>query len=150
MSGVQKVAQTWQAELGINIVEQEWDVIWGSVKKMSVCNRVRLQQYKILHRLQISPNRRHNMNPQLSPMCLKCKITVGTYTHCIWSCYKIQAYWADVLQDMQDILGVDLHMNPLSLLLGHPIQGATITASNHRLYDILAFVARKNIYSCPG
>ena len=47
---------------------------------------------------------------------------------------------------MQDILGVDLHMNPLSLLLGHPFQGATITASNHRLYDILAFSARKNIF----
>uniref|UniRef100_A0A0E9R6P2 Uncharacterized protein n=1 Tax=Anguilla anguilla TaxID=7936 RepID=A0A0E9R6P2_ANGAN len=40
------------------------------------------------------------MNPQFSPMCQKCQISVGTYTHCIWSSPKIQVYWMDILQDM--------------------------------------------------
>lgn len=42
-------------------------------------------------------------------------IGVRVYTHCIWSCPKIQAYWTDILQDLENISGVMLHVGPLSL-----------------------------------
>ena len=103
---VQDVMQTWRGELGMDIDEDKWTKIWAQTKKISVCNCARLLQFKIVHRLQISPNKRHKMNLQLSPACLTCKISVGTYTHCIWSCPKIQAYWMDVLQDLENIFGV--------------------------------------------
>lgn len=74
------------------------------------------------------------------------KISVGTYTHCIWSCPKIQAYWMDILQDMSKIFGVSLHMDPLSLLLGHPSQDNIVGDGSARLYDILSYAARKNIF----
>ncbi len=145
MSNVQDVSQSWQNELGISADEEKWDVIWSSIK-ISICNRARLLQFKILHRLQISPYKRHKMNPQLSPICLKCKILIGTYTHCIWSCPKIQAYWMDALQDMQRIYGVVLQMDPLSLLLGYTNRYVNVGTSSGRLYDILAFTARNNIF----
>ena len=122
----QSVAQTWQRELGVSIDEDKWEVTWNRTKKISVCNRARLLQFKILHRLQISPSKRHKMNPQTSPMCLKCKTSVGTFTHCVWLCPKIQTYWLDILQDMEKIFNTVLDMNPLSLLLGYPSQEAFV------------------------
>ncbi len=59
---VPAAAKTWQNELGVNIDEGKWDVIWNHTRKISVCNHARLLQYKILHRLQMSP-KRHKMNP---------------------------------------------------------------------------------------
>ena len=115
-------------------------------KKISVCNRARWLQFKIMHLIQISPNKRHTMNSQLLPACLKCKISVGTYTHCIWSCPKIQAYWMDVLQDLENIFDVVLHMDPISLILGYPRQDTIVDANSNRLYNILTYAARKNIF----
>uniref|UniRef100_A0A0E9R4W4 Uncharacterized protein n=1 Tax=Anguilla anguilla TaxID=7936 RepID=A0A0E9R4W4_ANGAN len=40
------------------------------------------------------------MNPQFSPMCQKCQISVGTYTHCIWSSPKNPSILDGYLQDM--------------------------------------------------
>ena len=37
-------------------------------------------------------------------------------------------------------------MNPVSLLLGHPSQDAIVATCTKRLYDILAYAARKNIF----
>ena len=143
---VQDVMQKWQDELGIDIDGDKWTKIWTQTKKISVCNRARLLQFKIVHRIQISPNKRHKMNPQLSPACLKCKISVGTYTHCIWSCPKIQTYWMRVLQDLEKIFGVVLHMDPLSLILGYTSQDTFVDANAARLYNILTYAARKNIF----
>lgn len=52
----------------------------------------------------------------------------------------------DILQDMKKIFCVALHMNCLSLLLGHPSQDAIVGASSGRLYNILAYATWKNIF----
>ena len=72
---VRDVMQTWQGELGMDIDEDKWTKIWAQTKKISVCNRARLQ-FEIVQHLQISPNKRHKMNSQLSLTSLKCKISV--------------------------------------------------------------------------
>ena len=53
---------------------------------------------------------------------------------------------ADVLQDMRKILGVTLHMNHVSLLLGHPCEDSIVGACSNRLYDMLAYAARKKYF----
>lgn len=55
----------------------------------------------LLDCLQISRNKRQKMNSQLSAAYLRCKMSVDTYTPCIWSCPKMQAYWMDVLLDLE-------------------------------------------------
>uniref|UniRef100_A0A3B3BVU9 Reverse transcriptase domain-containing protein n=1 Tax=Oryzias melastigma TaxID=30732 RepID=A0A3B3BVU9_ORYME len=138
------VAKKWQIDLGVTIEEDEWEVIWNQTKRISVCNNARLLQYKLIHRLQISPNRRHKMNSQKSPMCLKCKSAIGTYSHCVWFCPKISSYWKNILEDMEKIFRTELTLNPVSLLLGYSDIKHNSTFS--RLYDILTYAARKNIF----
>uniref|UniRef100_A0A8C8JD68 N-acetyltaurine hydrolase n=1 Tax=Oncorhynchus tshawytscha TaxID=74940 RepID=A0A8C8JD68_ONCTS len=122
-----------------------WEDIWRYAETISICNRTRAIQLRIIHRLHISPNRRHAFSPtSSSPQCLKCKTDTGTLTYCLWSCTKIQRYWSGVLQEIENILGVDLELDPVSLLLGLPSRHVT-SVGKRRLYNILTFAARKNI-----
>ena len=79
---LQELREKWESELSVTINDNEWEDIWIYAKSISVCNRAKSIQFKILHRMHISPNRRHHFNPTLSPMCLKCKTEIGTLTHC--------------------------------------------------------------------
>lgn len=90
-------------ELSVTIGENTWEDIWSYVNI-------------------ISPNHRHSFNPLLSPLCLKCKIEIGTLTHCLWSCYELQKYWSDneviLVCEMKKIFGKDFEMDPVCLMLG--------------------------------
>ena len=68
--GAQGVRDVWERELSVTIDEDKWDTIWSLAKKISICTRTRAIQLKILHRLHISPNRRHFFNRSLSPLCV--------------------------------------------------------------------------------
>lgn len=143
-SDTQRVRGLWEKELSVTIDEETWDSVWIYAKKISICTRARATQLKIKHRLHISPHRRHLFDPSLSPLCLKCKINVGTLTHCFWSCHKLQTYWSGIVREIQNILHINIDMDPVSLILGLPSKHARTSASK-RLFNILTFAARKNI-----
>lgn len=105
---LQELIVKWEKELSVTINDNEWEDIWIYARSLSVCNCAKSIQFKILHRMHISPNRRHNFNPTLSPMCLKCKTENGTLTHCLWSCHKLQRYWSNILTEIEKILGLRL------------------------------------------
>ncbi len=77
-------------------------------------------------------------------MCLKCKTEVGTLTHCLWSCNRLQRYWFLVLGEMEKIFNMQLDFDPVSLVLGIPNK-CIVSSANKKLYNILSFAARKNI-----
>ncbi len=54
----QNIRKKWEKEQSIPIDED----VWECANKISVCNRARAIQLNILHRLHISPNRRHTFN----------------------------------------------------------------------------------------
>ncbi len=82
-------------------------------------------------------------NPSISPLCLKCKTEVGTLTHCLWSCDRLQRYWFLVLGEMEKIL-MQFDSDPVSLLLGIP-NNCIVSSANKKLFNILSFAVRKNI-----
>lgn len=134
----------WEKELGMEICNEDWDSVWSNANSLSVCNRVKALQLKILHRAHVSPSQRSKFNSVLSPLCLKCKIEVGTLTHCYWSCTKIKCFWFDVKCELDKIFSsfAGIECNPLTFLLG--ITDVKITAKyERRLFRILTFCARK-------
>ncbi len=62
----------------------------------------------------------HNLHMSISLMCLKCKTEVGTLTHCLWSCKKLQRYWFLVLGKWKRSFNMQLDFDPVSLVLGIP------------------------------
>ncbi len=130
------VRGVWEEELSVTLDEEIWNSIWVNAKKISICTRARAIQLKIMHRLHISPHRRHLFNRSLSPLCLKCKTNVGTLTHCFWSCHKLQQYWTEIIREIESILHINIDMDPSK---------HARTSTSKRLYNILTFAARKNI-----
>ncbi len=57
-----RIKTKWEEELATDIDDKTWDDIWSYAKKISVCTHTREIQFKIIHRLHISPNRRHFSN----------------------------------------------------------------------------------------
>lgn len=136
--------QVWNRDFNLGIDEATWAKTWELAKEISICNRTRETQFRILHRLQITPQLRHRMNPNLTEMCSKCQIEVGCYKHCIWSCIHIEEYWHKVTDKLSLIFGVNLDPDPQTMLLGLP--SPHIKGSDHRrLFNNLTFAARKNI-----
>lgn len=136
--------QAWERDLGILIDEADWQEMWTCAKAISVCNRTKSIQYRILHRTHITPALKNKMDATASPLCFKCKTEIGNYIHCFWSCVKLQNYWCDVITDLSIIFGVSVDLNPLCLLLGLP-DGRIGKVEHRRLFNVLAFAARKNI-----
>src|SRR4029434_9339764 len=45
----------WESDLGTEFIEDDWKEAIDVIKSASTCNRLRETQYKILHRLHITP-----------------------------------------------------------------------------------------------
>lgn len=56
----------------------------------------------------------------------------------------IQAYWSRVVAQLNNIFGLDLELDPLSLLLGFPCKLIS-NKFERRLFSLLTFAARKNL-----
>ena len=93
----------WERELSVEIRDDGWNDARKNAKTLSVCNRVRAMQLKLLHRSHISPSQCHKFNPDASPLCPKCKIETGSLTHCLWHCRNIQQFWQVIGQEINKI-----------------------------------------------
>lgn len=142
--GYQALGIVWDKELGVEITGEMWDHIWDNARKISVCNRSRAMQFKILHRAHVAPSSLSKYRKEVSPFCLKCKTEIGDLTHYLWSCVKIQKYWNDILFEIQKILKKELELNPIFLVLGLP-SSKIPDICHKKLYNVLTFCARKNI-----
>lgn len=140
----QDTKRAWERDLGVTIDNSNWQEVWSHAKDISICNRTKSIQFRIIHRTHITPVLKNKMDSTVSPLCGKCKSETGNYVHYFWSCVKLQRYWSDIVNELSVIFGVTIQMDPLCLILGLP--DAHVTDRKHRrLFNILTFAARKNI-----
>ena len=83
-------------------------------KKIFTCNKLRENQYCILR----TPYFLHKFSPQVSPFCMKCKNSVGTYYHCIWQCPLVQRYWRNVTIELCSIFHQPIPVDSMLFLFG--------------------------------
>lgn len=126
----------WEADLGVTISDDEWGDVWLSSSGCLSTNKVKEFQFKIIHRLQITPVLRNKFNPTLSKYCNKCKISEGSYYHCIFDCPFIKNFWRKVCKEISGIFGKKLDLTPLFCILGlHP--ALHLKSCMLRLLDVL-------------
>lgn len=111
--------KSWGTLLKCEIDTQAWDKILLLPSKISVCNRFKELQYKILHNVYISAYIYSKYNMGTSPNCLKCKVRVGTRFHCLWECAIIQSFWKKVCANISTAIGHQVTENPLMCILGY-------------------------------
>lgn len=62
-------------------IEEDWQEAVHLVHTAFTCSRLAEIQYKILHRLHITPATFHKISKTISPICSKCKTDLGSHFH---------------------------------------------------------------------
>ena len=135
----------WERDCNNEYIEDDWQEAIDSIKKVYTCNRLRETQYKIFHRLHLTPVLLNKMDRSISPLCTKCKTDLGTYYHYFWECKRISRFWGHVARELSDIFKVKIKKDPGAFLLGLPSKEINLTPVQFKLLDKLLLSARKCI-----
>lgn len=84
-----KVKGKWESDVGM-IESEDWNALCSQPSSVQVSNSAWERQFKILHRLFITPEARHKMNLTLSELYTKCQSAARSFIHCLWSCPHIK------------------------------------------------------------
>ncbi|KAG5263125.1 hypothetical protein AALO_G00282850 [Alosa alosa] len=140
------IALKWERDLGTEYIEDAWKVALELIRSVSTCNRFRETQYKLLHRLHITPVVLHKMDRSVSPLCIKCHTQRATYYHCFWECKLISRFWTRVARILSETLEVEIKKDPCVFLVGLPSRQFQLSASKYTLLEKLLLIARKYIF----
>lgn len=138
-----RVKSCWEEDLGEPILDDEWDNVWLSSSGCLSTNKAREQQFRIIHRLQITPVKRNKFNPLLSKDCVKCKIAEGTYFHCIFECPVINDFWVKICSEINTVFEKNLDIHPILCILGIQSVALTLSPASLKLLKVLLFSARR-------
>ena len=104
-------------------------------------------QYRILHRKHRTPYVMNKIDPNRSPLCLKCKLTSGTYIHCFWSCPRISKFWSCVSKEVTAIFKHNICKVSGQFLLGLPPLNRVMDVKRSKLLNKLLLLARMYLIS---
>lgn len=135
----------WERDLDNEYIEDNWQEALNCIRNLFSCNRLRETQYKILHRLHITPFIRNKMDPDLSPQCLKCHRETGDYIHLFWKCKYILRFWSCIARELSGIFKTKVTKDPGLFLLGLQSKTVTLPSLKFKLLDKLLLLARKCI-----
>lgn len=134
-SNTNSLKRTWERTLDIQITDDQWEEAWKNAGTLSICNRVKAMQLKILHRA-------HKFKEDCLPVCPKCKTEQGDLIHCFWFCREIQKFWVMVEQELNVILSINIGHGPKHMLLGI-YDDIIVDKHKKSLCKFLTFCARK-------
>lgn len=98
----------------------DWEAALMHPREVAIKQRLRLIQYKILHRTYFDRARLHNMGRADTPECLRCHTECGIFIHTLWECSQIKTYWVKILRELNNILEAQLELEDRYILLGIP------------------------------
>uniref|UniRef100_A0A803JYV6 Reverse transcriptase domain-containing protein n=1 Tax=Xenopus tropicalis TaxID=8364 RepID=A0A803JYV6_XENTR len=109
-----------------------------------ISTRDKLIQFKIIHRLHLTPLRLYRMGIRNSSHCPKCGAPEANYFHLMWSCPQIHQFWNQILDHIQNTTSLPKITNPKVCLFGI-VDDIIPQSAPHILYRTLLFYARKSI-----
>lgn len=110
----------WDNELGRSLTNKEWEGACYRARH-TTCN-VHLADTltKLVIHWYYTPDRLHKLDPTQRDDCWRGCGQVGTLIHVLWDCSFLQAYWKEVLTDIDKHLDTELPRLPEFVLLGVP------------------------------
>lgn len=143
-----RIKSEWERELGLQIPDNTWDSSLEQVHTCSLNARHRLIQFKVLHRIHYSKVKLHNIFPEVSPLCDKCKSTEADLLHSFALCAKLQDFWADIFRLFSKIFKVQIQPEPVLIILGISDLLRSLRVTQQRLLSYGLITAKKLILMC--
>uniref|UniRef100_A0A803JR33 Reverse transcriptase domain-containing protein n=1 Tax=Xenopus tropicalis TaxID=8364 RepID=A0A803JR33_XENTR len=133
----------WEKDIP-TLNDSQWQQALKTPVQVSLNYKYRLLQLYIIHRAYLTKSRLHRMDASISPMCNRCGQEEGTLIHTLWSCAKLNAYWAEVLGTLTHLLQYPVPRSPEICLLGITTPLKLHIPDLQFLQKVL-FIARKGI-----
>lgn len=140
-----KLKNYWEQELNMEISITVWEGIMDRIHSSSINSRHSLIQFKVVHRLHFSKARLHDIYPNISPLCDKCKQQTGTLTHQFWSCSKLTSFWSLIFDYISKAFHKTITPDPLLAIFGSVVYDPNITSYEGQAISLCTLLARRLI-----
>lgn len=128
-----------------DLTEEEWDACISSFVINMISARDRFMQVKFLHRAYFTPKRLTLMNPGASVPCPRCDLQAASFFHMVWSCPRLEAYWAEIQESLNQITSLTMGSDPRLMLLN--IFDDNVRSRHTRLFlSYATLYARREIF----
>ena len=95
-----------------------WDTVWENLHDTSKNPDHQLLHFTFIHRVYLTPRKRHAIKIITSPNCDLCTLNAsGTFLHMFWECPNVFAFWRHICSTLNDMLAVNIPLSPTLLLL---------------------------------
>lgn len=81
---------------GFEISAGIWKDCIGNISSSAINAGRTLVQFKVVHRLHLSPTKMKKISQNASDICIKCSLGQGTLSHLFVFCHKIQPFWNSI------------------------------------------------------
>lgn len=112
-------SKAWEKELGIQLEEEEWEIVNSLVHSGSVSISAQENWYKLRCRWYRTPSLLHNIYLSTSDRCWRCGKEEGTLTYIWMICHLVQPFWEKVHNHIRDISTFTLDFTPVQYVLHH-------------------------------
>ena len=109
----------WEQALGITICTDMWKRIFQVCFKTIKDNDLIWMQYKVLYRILGTNDLLFKINRHDDGKCSFCKEYNESILHLFVQCKNVQNFWSELKTNMQLILGIDLAIDPSTIILGN-------------------------------
>ena len=109
----------WEQTLGITICTDMWKRIFQVCFKTIKDNDLIWVQYKVLYRILGTNDLLFKINRHDDGKCSFCKEYNETILHLFVQYKNVQNFWSELKTNMQLILGIDLAIDPSTIILGN-------------------------------
>lgn len=135
--GLEGLFSKWRCDVP-DLDAEDWEDAWEYPYLQLVSVKDRLIQFKILHRVYLTPQKFSKIYPDVSLCCYKCVGRDADFSHMLWS------FWEEVMGFIATLTKIPIPLSvPICLL------GLVDTLADHRatktLLGLLLFYARKTL-----
>ena len=135
--------EAWKLDLQEDLTEEQWSEVCSEAQSQTGNTRLKLLQYNWLMRVYITPVKLNKFNNDIPDLCTRCGEDRGTLFHCLWSCPKLQRFWREVGQEIQNILSINVTPEPKFFILGLYPVGHKFRRSERMFIDICLLQAKR-------
>ena len=144
ISSFNPLQRIWEMDLNLNIDQETWSTICAKVNPSALSPKVLEHNYKFIFKTFLTPVCLNKISQENSPLCNKCKSTLGTYSHMFWFCAKIKPFWQTIHSTIEKMLKLKFRKSPVLYLLGVDLN-VIMSSPHRRLFDLMRFLAKKCI-----
>lgn len=139
------VKRLWEEDLAIGISEDVWEFILKNIHSSSICQRHRVIQFKVVHRLHWSKVKLAKIKSDIDPHCDRCEAEPGTLFHMFWLCPKLEDFWKSIFKFISDTLGTVIEPDAMISVFGIVPQHYHLNQNNKSLIAFTTLLARRQI-----